>query len=101
MPSFFAGMARTLWVKRWLRQSGQDGRAIRRAKPFSCRARLHLEQLEERCMPSATFTTYTVNSLADNDPGGVSTSGTLRHVLDLANANHTGTAASPDLINFS
>ena len=49
-------------------------------------------------MPS---TTYTVDSFLDNDPGGTSTTGTLRHVLDLANANHTGTAALPDLIQFS
>ena len=60
--------------------------------------RPRLEELEDRCVPS---TMYFVNSLGDIDLGGVSTSGTLRHVINLANANHTGTAGAPDLIQFT
>jgi hypothetical protein len=44
-------------------------------------------------MPSAT---YLVTSLADT-----STPGTLRFALSQANANHTGTAADPDRIQFT
>jgi hypothetical protein len=44
---------------------------------------------------------YLVNSLADVDLGGISTSGTLRHVINLANANHTGSAGDPDIIQFT
>ena len=45
-------------------------------------------------------TTYTVTSLADTDTGS-GDSGTLRYVLNLANANHTGTASLPDHIQFA
>lgn len=61
------------------------------------RVQLRLELLEDRCVPS---TTYTVNSLFDTSVG-VGNAGTLRYVLNLANVNHTGTAASPDLIQFA
>ena len=46
----------------------------RHPKSLSRSLRPQLEQLEDRCVPS---TMYLVNSLADNDPGGNSTSGTL------------------------
>jgi hypothetical protein len=85
-------------LARWFRRFLQVPQASCRAERSSCRVPLHVERLEVRCVPS---TTYTVTSLADVDPGGASTSGTLRHVIDLANQNHTGTAVSPDLIQFS
>ena len=58
--------------------------------------RLQLEFLEDRCVP----TTYTVNSLLDTDIG-VGDSGSLRYLINLANANHTGTPGAPDLIDFA
>src|SRR4051812_3344397 len=61
------------------------------------RFRPRAERLEERCVPS---TTYTVNSLLDTNTG-VGNAGTLRYVVNLANTNHTGTAAAPDLIQFA
>ena len=45
-------------------------------------------------------TTYTVTSLADSATGA-GNSGTLRYVLNLANANHTGSASTPDHILFA
>ena len=84
-------------LARWFRRFLQAPQA-RRCAERSCRVPLHIEGLEVRCVPS---TTYTVTILSDVDPGGASTSGTLRHVIDLANLNHTGTAVSPDLIQFS
>jgi hypothetical protein len=55
-----------------------------------------VEMLEDRCVPTA----YTVNSLLDSNIG-VGDAGTLRYVLNLANLNHTGTAAVPDTIQFA
>jgi parallel beta-helix repeat protein len=64
-----------------------------RAKSLAGSFRPQIEQFEDRCVPSAT---YLVSSLADtNIPG------TLRFALNQANANHSGTAAAPDLIQFS
>jgi Domain of unknown function (DUF4214) len=71
---------------------------IRRTKHIGRSFKPRLEELEDRCVPA---TLYLVNSLADVDLGGSSTSGTLRHVINLANANHTGTAGDPDLIQFT
>jgi len=63
--------------------------------------RLHvrpsIEILEDRSLLS---TTYTVTSLLDTNTGS-GDSGTLRYVLNQANANHTGTATSPDQIQFA
>src|SRR5437660_3476221 len=61
------------------------------------RFRPRVEGLEERCVPS---TTYTVNSLLDTNTG-VGNAGTLRYVMNQANTNNTGTAASPDVIRFA
>src|SRR5437667_10497401 len=69
------------------RRSGP--RPARRFRPW-------VEQLEDRCVPS---TTYTVDSLLDTNTG-VGNAGTLRYVINLANTNNTGTAAAPDVINF-
>ena len=69
-----------------------------KAKRRNHRVRPRLEELEDRCVPS---TMYFVNSLADVDLGGNSITGSLRHVINLANANHTGTAADPDSIQFT
>ena len=55
-----------------------------------------VEMLEDRCVPTA----YTVNSLLDSNTG-LANAGTLRYVLNLANTNHTGTAAVPDTISFA
>src|SRR5438093_6066491 len=98
MLGIFIGVARRLSVTRWSPRSDRVVKARRFAKHICCGVRLYVERLEERCVPS---TLYTVNSLADVDPGGTGTSGTLRHVINLANTNHTGTAASPDLIQFA
>ena len=85
--------------KHWLRlRAFCTQTTIRRTRRLGRSFRPRLEELEDRCVPS---TTYLVNSLADVDLGGNSTSGTLRHVINLANANHTGTAAAPDLIQFT
>lgn len=54
------------------------------------------ESLEDRLTP----TTYSVNSLLDASVG-VGDSGTLRYCINLANTNHTGTAAAPDLIQIT
>ncbi len=50
--------------------------------------------------PAPSPTTYTVTSLGDS-AAGVGNSGTLRYVLNRANSNHTGTAATPDHILFA
>lgn len=59
--------------------------------------RPRLEILEDRCLLS---TTYSVNSLLDTNSGS-GDAGTMRYVLNQANANHTGTAGSPDVIKFN
>jgi titin len=58
-----------------------------------------VELLEDRLAPATTFT---VNSLADTNTGDATTNmGTLRWVINQANADMTGTAVSADTINFS
>src|SRR6266851_10414559 len=57
----------------------------------SRRRTLHLEQLEDRTVPS----TFTVTNT--NDSGA----GSLRQAILDANTSATGTAASPDLIQFN
>src|SRR5947209_4415913 len=84
---------RTRWFRRFVRFS----LAGRSSKPRAGRYRPKIEQLEERCVPA---TIYTVNSLLDASVG-VGNAGTLRYVMNLANGNNTGTAASPDLIRFA
>jgi len=78
---------------RWFRRSAQLPKANRLTWLSGCRYRPTFEQLEDRCVPS---TTYVVTNLLDTN-----TPGTLRSELSLANASHTGTAASPDLIQFT
>ncbi len=77
--------------KNWFRRFAPASVARRRRIQLGC------ESLEDRCLLS---TTYTVNSLLDTNTG-IGNTGTLRFVLNQANANHTGTAASPDLIQFA
>jgi len=73
----------------WLRRAVAAPKSIR---PIPCRrTRPRLEMLEERCLLS----TYTVTSLADDGSAG-----TLRYVIAEANTADTGTAATPDIINF-
>ncbi|QJW96678.1 beta strand repeat-containing protein [Frigoriglobus tundricola] len=59
---------------------------------LTSRCPLRVEALEERWLPS----TYFVNSLADTN-----TPGTLRYEINLANTNNTGTAGTPDQIQFT
>lgn len=68
-------------------------RGVRVAKPRrSSRWRPHVEQVESRCVPA---TTYFVTNFSDaNVPGS------LRFAITQANASNTGTAASPDQIQF-
>ena len=80
------------WVRRFVRVPNGS----RPARPRRCRLKPCLEILEDRCLLS----TYTVNNLQDTN-SGVGNTGTLRYVINLANANHTGTAVDPDLIIFS
>lgn len=78
----------------WLRRVAAAPKSVR---PIPCRrTRPVIEILEDRCL----LTTYTVNSLLDTN-AGIGNTGTLRFVLNQANANHTGTAASPDIIQFA
>lgn len=83
-------------VPSWFRR----GIAVPKSKrPTQCRRsriRPRIEMLEDRSL----LTTYTVNTLLDTNTGSGDT-GTLRYVINQANTNHTGTAASPDLIQFS
>ena len=72
--------------------------ARRPAKFRRYRMQPRFEMLEDRCLLSAT--TYTVNSLLDTDTGSGNT-GTLPHVINQANANNTGTAGAPDIIQFA
>jgi titin len=61
--------------------------------------RLLVEPLEDRLAPATTFT---VNSLGDSNTGIAATHmGTLRWVINQANAGMTGTGTTPDTINFS
>lgn len=83
-------LSRMRWFRR-LTSSSKTGRRVLR--PRRTVLRLDFEELEERCVPS---TTYLVTSLADTN-----TSGTLRFAINQANLNNTGTAASPDLIQFA
>lgn len=85
-------MSRTSWFR------GVVGapKSSRRLPSRGHRIRPCVEILEDRCL----LTTYTVNSLVDTNTG-MSNDGTLRYVINQANANHTGTADSPDVIQFS
>ena len=56
----------------------------------------YVELLETRSL----LTTFTVNSLAD-DNVGVGDAGDLRYIINRANELNTGTAESPDVIQFS
>jgi hypothetical protein len=57
-------------------------RAANFARPLALRARLRLQSLEERTVP----TVYTVNTTTDT-ASGTGTSGSLRYVIGLANGN--------------
>jgi trimeric autotransporter adhesin len=88
-------------LKSWIRQlAHRTSQGIRHRYSSQKRqrrfTRLGIEFLEDRLTPTA----YTVNSLLDVDLGE-GDSGTLRYVLNLANTNHTGTAASPDTVTFT
>ena len=72
--------------------------APKKSRPIVCRRgriRPRIEMLEDRCL----LTAYTVNSLLDSNTGS-GDAGTLRYVINQANTNHTGTAVSPDIIQF-
>jgi hypothetical protein len=86
-----------LSLSAWLRRFHSTPKSKRSAKFRRRRIRPGIEILEERSLLS---TTYTVTSLLDTNTG-VGDAGTLRYVLNQANTNHTGTAASPDLIQFA
>lgn len=77
----------------WLRRFVPTPKAKRAVKLPRRRIRPRVEILEDRCLLS---TTYTVSSLSDSN-----TPGTLRYAINQANANPTGTAMSPDVIQFS
>ena len=86
-----------LWLRRFVGRNRQRAHVrttkSRRLQRF---ARPLFELLEDRLTP----TIYTVDNLLDVSVG-VENTGTLRYVLEQANANHTGTAESPDLIQFT
>jgi hypothetical protein len=86
-----------LTLSSWLRRVRSSTKSKRSVKLHRRQFRPSIELLEERSLLS---TTYTVNSLLDTNTG-VGNAGTLRYVLNQANANHSGTAADPDLIQFS
>ena len=52
--------------------------------------------MEVRAVP----TTFTVNSLADNNVG-IGNTGDLRYVINRANALNTGTSTAQDIIQFT
>ncbi len=82
----------------WFRGFRSPQKKAKRLVPFRRRLfRPSIEILEDRSLLS---TTYTVTSLLDTNTGS-GDSGTLRYVLNQANANHTGTATSPDSIQFA
>ena len=85
-----------LRLSRWFRRSSRVSKINTSIEIRRRRVQPRVEELEERCVP----TTYTVNSLFDTNTGA-GNSGTLRFVLNLANTNHTGTAATPDIIQFT
>ena len=86
-----------LRLSRWFRRSNRSSKINTSVDFRRSRFQPLVEELEERCVPA---TMYTVNSLLDTNTG-TGNSGTLRFVLNLANTNHTGTAASPDTIQFA
>jgi hypothetical protein len=77
------------WVLRRVAVPNRGRHAPRRGS----RLRPQLEHFEDRWVPA---TGYLVTSLADSN-----TPGTLRFAITQANANNTGTAASPDQIRFA
>src|SRR5262249_15711852 len=81
-------LPRTRWFRRFLH--GSESRRWS-TKPRHSLSRPYLEYLEDRCVPS----TYRVNDLGDS---GI---GTLRWAITQANSNNTGTASSPDQIQFA
>src|SRR6266436_3261620 len=83
-------LSRTSWFRLRSVRAPKTGR---RARLLGRTLQPHLEQLEDRCVPSST---YLVTNFADSN-----TPGTLRFAINQANANHTGTAASPDQIQFT
>jgi hypothetical protein len=62
--------------------------------------RLHLDQLEDRTLLSSFLVINTGDNGGVNPLPGAGT-GTLRQAIVDANAAHTGTAASPDLVQFN
>ncbi|MDB5313589.1 MAG: hypothetical protein JWO38_7791 [Gemmataceae bacterium] len=78
---------------RWVRRCGRVPTPNRQSRRLGCRVRPHAEQLEDRWVPS---TTYLVTSLADTNAPG-----TLRSAITQLNLTTTGTAASPDQIQFT
>jgi Domain of unknown function (DUF4214) len=86
-----------LRLSRWFRRSNGSSKLNTSIELRRSRLQPYVEALEERCVPS---TMYTVNSLLDTNTG-TGNSGTLRYVMNLANTNHTGTAASPDQVQFT
>jgi parallel beta-helix repeat protein len=82
----------------WIHRVVPVQKALRPAKLHRRRVQPRLELLEDRCLLSAT--TYTVNSLLDTNTGS-GDAGTLRYVINQANTTNTGTAVSPDLIQFT
>lgn len=77
----------------WLRRFRSSPKSELPTKFLRRRVRPAIEMLEDRSLLS---TVYTVTSLVDTN-----TPGTLRYEINQANANHTGTAASPDTIQFA
>jgi hypothetical protein len=80
-------LSRTRWFRLRSGRTPQTGQGVKLLRRPS---RPWLEQLEDRCVPSNT---YLVTNFGDTN-----TLGTLRFAINQANANHTGTAASPDQI---
>jgi hypothetical protein len=82
------------WLHRFHFPQKKAKRLVQLRRPH---VRPSIEILEDRSLLS---TIYTVTSLLDTNTGS-GDSGTLRYVLNQVNANHTGTAASPDSIQFA
>ncbi|HYH69166.1 MAG TPA: right-handed parallel beta-helix repeat-containing protein [Urbifossiella sp.] len=80
-------------LSRWFRRRVSLPNSARLVGRRSSRVRLFLEPFEDRWVPASL---YLVTTLADG-----LTQGTLRFAITQPNANNTGTAADPDLIQFA
>jgi hypothetical protein len=79
-------------LTRWVRRGSNVPKVSRQNHRLKSRLQLFVETLEERWLPSNT---YLVTNFGDTN-----TPGTFRFAINQANANNTGTAVSPDQIQF-